>query len=346
MGLYKLRTIGDDYLNNLEQVRADLTEISREVKVRIPDRVRRVILVGSGANYSQMVPVQRLLMGLNVSIDCHLFSGGELERQMPSAVGSDSVVIGMSHSGNTTEIQLALKRAKDRGATVFGVSKSMKSELAATAHYHYAYPTGTNMSEMKLLVLISMVLTLAQSEGSPHVGYLRGVLEQMPTYLRDAHKAYLSGAKQFAESYASEPMIYSIACGGSFGAAYAFTLSKLMEMQWKDAASVDAGEFFHGPLEIADPQRVFLLWAAGDAASGQTFRVRDYLVEKGCAVHLVGTKQSFPVESDTAQQLFSPFMLWPALNVYAWAIEAATGHNLDERRNMGQSGTGYPWAAT
>jgi fructoselysine-6-P-deglycase FrlB-like protein len=340
-----LRTVGEDYLENLEQVRSHADEIRREVRSYLPKQVQRVVLVGSGANYSQMFPVQRLMVGLDAPVDCYVFSGGELERQMPPKIGSGSVVIGMSHSGNTTEIQLALEAARSRGATVFGVSKSMQSGLAQTAHYHYAYPNGSNMSEMKLLVLSWMMVAIADHAGSTESGTVHSQLGHLPAYLRDSHESYAAGAKQFADDHAGAPMIYSLACGGSYGAAYAFTLSKLMEMQWKDAASVDAGEFFHGPLEVADGDRVFLLWAAGDAASRQTYRVRDYLHQKGCAVHLVGTDKSYPVESDAAQRLLSPFMLWPALNMYAWALEEATGHDLDKRRNMGQSGTEYPWAA-
>jgi len=47
-------------------------------------------------------------------------------------------------------------------------------------------------------------------------------------------------------------ILYHIASGPTFSAAYVFGVCVLMEMQWMHSTALEAAEFFHGPFEIVD----------------------------------------------------------------------------------------------
>ena len=47
--------------------------------------------------------------------------------------------------------------------------------------------------------------------------------------------------------------------GASYGAAYMESICIFMEMQWLDSASFSTGEFFHGPFELVEKDKPYLL---------------------------------------------------------------------------------------
>ena len=47
--------------------------------------------------------------------------------------------------------------------------------------------------------------------------------------------------------------------GASYGAAYMESICIFMEMQWLDSSSIHTGEYFHGPFEITDANRPFMI---------------------------------------------------------------------------------------
>lgn len=338
-----MKKLSSTYLETLQYVVGDFKEIETGVNKAFTQKIKRIVFVGCGANYSQMLTIKYIVDGLAKDIDCQAYYAGEIDRQLPVQVGNETMVVGMSHSGNTTEVFLALQKAKQKGAMIFGISTNAKSKLAEISDYHYAYPVGNNPSEMKLLSLCRLVLSVLQCNSVSIPSELETELAQLPDHFFKAHPYFASRAIEFAETHHMRNMFYVMGCGPTMGPGYAFTICKLMEMQWKDAALLNAAEFYHGPLEVTDENRCFVLFAAQDQYSQQVFRLNDYLTPKDCQVHLIDTNSVYNVDSQLAKEYLSPFLLWPALTMHAWALEEKTGHDIDVRRNMGKEDTKYPW---
>ena len=66
-------------------------------------------------------------------------------------------------------------------------------------------------------------------------------------------------ALEFAETYKNDPVIYTMGSGAAYGAAYMESICIFMEMQWLDSSSIHTGEYFHGPFEITDANRPFMI---------------------------------------------------------------------------------------
>ena len=54
-------------------------------------------------------------------------------------------------------------------------------------------------------------------------------------------------------------VIYTMGSGAGYGAAYMESICIFMEMQWLDSSSIHTGEYFHGPFEITDANRPFMI---------------------------------------------------------------------------------------
>ncbi|VEA30427.1 Fructoselysine 6-phosphate deglycase [Salmonella enterica subsp. enterica] len=65
-------------------------------------------------------------------------------------------------------------------------------------------------------------------------------------------------AQAFAQEYKDDKVIYTVASGAGYGAAYLQSICIFMEMQWIHSACIHSGEFFHGPFEITDANTPFL----------------------------------------------------------------------------------------
>lgn len=94
---------------------------------------------------------------------------------------------------------------------------------------------------------------------------LRSICEQA-VRLYDETKGH-----EFVARFHKSPMIYTVGGGLNYTNAYILATCYLTEMQWINACPVEASEFFHGVLEIADKDACFvaLLGYGGKPSSGR-----------------------------------------------------------------------------
>ena len=78
------------------------------------------------------------------------------------------------------------------------------------------------------------------------LGRLPGKIEELVTSTRQP-------ARELASQFADAGGFYVLGSGPLFGLAYKLSLSVVIENLWIDAAPVDTGEFYHGPIEIIPP---------------------------------------------------------------------------------------------
>jgi fructoselysine-6-P-deglycase FrlB-like protein len=78
---------------------------------------KRIFLVGSGGSYVGLVPLQYLL-DTESSTPTLRINSDEFFYRKPASVGSDTLVIALSGTGNTSETVRAAQWAVEQGATV------------------------------------------------------------------------------------------------------------------------------------------------------------------------------------------------------------------------------------
>ena len=134
-------------------------------------------------------------------------------------------------------------------------------------------------------------------------------------------------------------MFYVLGSGPLFGLAFKLALSVVIENLWLDAAPVDTGEFYHGPIEIIAPdsaareRRILLHLVGTDASRTVSEQAIAFCKQKG-ARQLIYDLRDYPEFSE----LFAPFALFAPTEWLIMYMAAQKNHDVDERRYMGKIG--------
>ncbi len=327
-----------EYLSQLNPITAQAAESLKQLKKLIPGNLRNIELVGCGATLSQMYVLQYFLEQ-HSSVPVRLINAGEFAARRPKSVGHDTVVITSSHSGSTKETVAAAKYAKEMGAVSICITANGESNLAANADYSLLYPPkGKAPSESKVLLLLLVGFAVLAKEGKDIQALWQDFL-RLPEALATVSQEAEERADQFAEAFHQKNNFYILGAGPAYGVAYAFSICKFMEMQWLHACALDAGEFFHGPLERAEAGVPYLLLLTEDKSRPVAERVENffskYLPEVGLLT--IDTQDySLPGISKANREFFATVALWPVMNLYMDKFAALTGHDLNIRRYMGK----------
>jgi fructoselysine-6-P-deglycase FrlB-like protein len=133
----------------------------------------------------------------------------------------------------------------------------------------------------------------------------------------------------------SDPVTYVLAGGPNFGAAYCLSMCYLQEMQWMHAVSHNAGEFFHGALEMVTAEQPVIVLLGEDETRPMAERARSFVQrysQKAFAVDTLGF--DLPGVSDEHRGAITPLALASIIWRLARHFAAVRNHSLDLRRYM------------
>src|SRR5690606_12946310 len=126
-------------------------------------------------------------------------------------ISSEDVIIAISQSGETADTLVALERAKEQGATIFGVVNVVGSSISRMAHagcYTHAGPeigvASTKAYTAQLAVLMLIALKLAKSKGAisnERFQELCQQLEEIPNKVQWIFDHQVDQIKAIAEKY-------------------------------------------------------------------------------------------------------------------------------------------------
>ena len=325
------------YMESLAGITQHGEQLLESIRRAIPTDLKHVGLIGCGGTLAQLYPLHYVLERYGQSFIATIHNGGEFMTRKPSYVSSQSLVFASSHSGETKETVNAVQYAKGQGATIISVTANPESTLGKMSDLCLTYDDGPALSEAKLLIGHLVGLSLLSN-----AGYLPNITDVLQTWksLPDAFLATMdqldASAISFAQKAKNEELFYVLGAGPAYGPAYAFTICKLMEMQWLNGVPLNAAELFNGPVEAVHGDLPVLVLASEDEVRPQAERAIRFLEQYTSKLHVIDTKTlELPTLPAEQREIFSALLLWPAINVYAERLSEATGHPLSKRRYMG-----------
>ena len=143
-------------------------------------------------------------------------------------------------------------------------------------------------------------------------------------------------AAQFAADFKDDQLIYLMGSGASAKVAYSTSMFLFSEMQWIDSAAYHTGEYFHGPFELTEKDKPYLLFMNDGATRPMDARALTFLQRFDAKVAVIDAKDyglSGVVGSKVATY-FNPFVHTAVMRVYAEKISEARQHPLTMRRYM------------
>jgi glucosamine--fructose-6-phosphate aminotransferase (isomerizing) len=244
--------------------------LDRLFRERNPDEV---IFTGCGSSYYLSLTVAAAFQQVS-GLRAWAAPASEI-LQFPGSVfapGARPLLVASSRSGTTTETVWALEAARRQGIATLSLTCTHRSPLARRADLCIPSPRGRESSvvmtkSFSSLLLLGLLLA-AHKDASRG---LRAELRRLPTLGRRVVKVALSLAEDVG---AAAPRFIFLGAGPAHGIAWEAML-KMTEMAKRTAVAYHPLEFRHGPIAVAGPGTVAVLFGTRAGIRLEADLVRD-----------------------------------------------------------------------
>jgi len=186
----------------------------------------------------------------------------------------DALVVAISQSGESTDTNLVLERARARGALTLGITNESASSLARLAEHVFLVHAGREKSVAATKTYTGQMLSLYLLAHALGGGVAMSALERLPASVESVLRLEPEVAA-LSERYRF--MHYAAVVGRGFNYANAFEFSlKLMETCYVVAERFSSADFLHGPIALIEPS--FPVFAF--APPGPTWKSMDQTLAK------------------------------------------------------------------
>ncbi|WP_432483981.1 SIS domain-containing protein [Kineococcus esterisolvens] len=291
--------------------------------------ITRVFLVGAGGSYLNVQAAQYVL-DTGARVPAAAVNSDEFYFRAPPSVGPGALVLLLSGAGETPETVRAAEWAASRGAAVACVTLKATSPVAHAAGKVFAGGSG----DANQVLLQFVALALLEREGRD-VGAELAALRALPAALETGVRAFEERAAEVVSVMKDVPVTHVIASGPLFGPASVLTSCYLQEMQWMNAMTINADEFFQGPFEVIDDTTRTIVFLGEDATRPMGERVRTFLDKySGPTCYLDTRNLEMPGIAPGQRAFVSPLVVSALVARLAAHYAAQRGYALAGRRYM------------
>jgi glutamine---fructose-6-phosphate transaminase (isomerizing) len=265
------------------------------------------------------------------------------------------VILAISQSGETADTLVAIEKAKQQGAFIFGVVNVVGSSIARISHagaYTHAGPeigvASTKAFTAQLAVLTMVALKIAKQKGSIDEERYMHLLQELHD-IPDKIAEVLTSAekvKKLAEKYKDARDFLYLGRGYNFPVALEGAL-KLKEISYIHAEGYPAAEMKHGPIALVDDQLPVVFIATKDAYHEKVVsNMQEIKARKGRVVSVIteGDDYSASLSESVmsvppADEIVAPMLSVIPLQLLAYYIGVMKGLDVDKPRNLAKSVT-------
>lgn len=270
-------------------------------------------------------------------------------------VNKGDVIIAISQSGETADTLVALEKAKENGAFIFGVVNAVGSSIARISNagaYTHAGPeigvASTKAFTGQLAVLMMMALNIAKHKGTitnDRYNQLLVELEQIPEKV-DSILKNAEEIKKIAEKYKDATDFLFLGRGYNFPIALEGAL-KLKEISYIHAEGYPAAEMKHGPIALVDENLPVVFIATNDPYHEKIVsNMQEIKARKGKIISIIteGDKVSPTISNDyfeipMADEIVAPILTVIPLQLFSYYVGTLKGIDVDKPRNLAKSVT-------
>lgn len=328
----------------LDEMRLDAEELRK---------VNKIFIVGCGTSYhAGMVAKYAIEHWTRVPVELDISS--EFRYRDP-VLDQQTLVIGVSQSGETLDTMAAMGEAKLLGAKTLVVSNVMGSSMARAADavlYTRAGPeigvaaTKTHTSQISALLLLA--LYLAQVRRSLYPSEIAELYQEMLELPLKIEQVLQSDAaiEEVAQSMVKVKRFYFIGRHVGFPVALEGAL-KLKEISYLPAEGYPAGELKHGPIAMIDSDAVVFGMVTRTRLWEKTISNVEEVRVRGAKIVLIandGDKESVSLgdavfEVPVTNSLLAPVLDVVPLQLFAYHLALSLGHDVDRPRNLAKTVT-------
>ena len=317
-------------------------------------QARRIIIVACGTSWHAGLLAEYVIEEL-CRINVEVEYASEF-RYRNSIITSEDIIIAISQSGETADTLVALERAKEQGATIFGLVNVVGSSIArisdAGAYTHAGPEIGvasTKAYTAQLAVLQLIALKIAKIKNTISEERFNSLLLdllQVPEKVDKILKTQIDKIKQIAVKYSSSNDALFLGRGYNFPTALEGAL-KLKEISYIHAEGYPAAEMKHGPIALVDEQLPVIFVATKDSYHEKIIsNMQEIKVRKGKVIAVVseGDEMATSLADDyiivpNADEVIAPLLAVIPLQLLSYYIGVERGCDVDKPRNLAKSVT-------
>ncbi|MFV0460390.1 MAG: glutamine--fructose-6-phosphate transaminase (isomerizing) [Actinomycetales bacterium] len=320
-------------------------------------RLQRIVMVACGtAYYSALVAKYALEEWTRLPVEVEL--AHEWRYRNP-VVDERTLVISESQSGETMDTVMAVKYAREHGATTIAICNTHGSSIpreSDAAIYTHAGPeiavASTKAFNAQIVAAYLLGLYLAQERGTMPREQIQGILAEL-NEMPDKIQAVLDGLghiREIARWMADTRSVLFLGRHVGFPVALEGAL-KLKEIAYIHAEGFAAGELKHGPIALIEPgQPVFVVVPSKREEKTLHGKVVSNIQEvraRGANTLVIaedGDEDVVPYASEVVRvpqcsEFLAPLLTSVPLQAFAEELATAKGYDVDQPRNLAKSVT-------
>ena len=188
-----------------------------------------------------------------------------------------ALVVGVSQSGQGTDINEVLEAAKKSGAFTLGITNNGRSEIAKTADETLLIHAGQEKSVAATKTYTGQMLHFYLLANALLAESKRIELEKIPDFAEQALKL-APQINEIAQRYVFMENCVVVGRGLNYGNSFELAL-KLMETCYVVAERFSSADFFHGPLAIVERRFPIIMFAPKGVTKASNTRLLKSLRE-------------------------------------------------------------------
>ncbi|MDQ6710513.1 MAG: glutamine--fructose-6-phosphate transaminase (isomerizing) [Candidatus Dormibacteraeota bacterium] len=316
-------------------------------------KVRDIKMVAAGTSFYAALVGKYIIEDL-ARIPVEVEAASEFRYRQP-IVDADTLVVGISQSGETADTLAAIREAHKLKAKVVSITNVVGSSMALESDgviYLHSGPeigvasTKTFIAHLTCLYLLGIRLAAVRHRLDPQrVAQLTLELKNLPPAVQqvlDRAERIQALARKYTRyqnfMYIGRGINYPIALEGAL---------KLKEISYLHAEGYAAGELKHGPIALLDKNfPVFAIVTEAATAEKVASNVQEVLARDAPVLALVSdgdhsldTIVSDRIEMPAVSEFLSPITNVVAMQLFAYFVATERGCNVDQPRNLAKSVT-------
>ncbi|WP_069804900.1 glutamine--fructose-6-phosphate transaminase (isomerizing) [Thermogemmatispora onikobensis] len=320
------------------------------------EKVRRIVIVACGTSYHAGL-VGKYVIERWARLPVEVITAGEFRYADP-LVGPDTLCIAVTQSGETADVLVSARQAREQGAPVVAITNVVASavtRLADAVLYIQAGPeicvvaTKTFIATLAQLYLLGLFLGLQRGTLRPErASEVLQALEQLPAKIQRIldRAAANDPIAPLARELAPLQSVMFIGRGVGYPTALEGAL-KLKEVSYIHAEGFPAGELKHGSIALLDPETPLVAIATASHVYEKVVSNMQQVRARDARVIAVATEGDEAIREHADVVLYvpptleelSPVLAAIPLQLLAYHAAVARGCNVDQPRNLAKSVT-------
>jgi glucosamine--fructose-6-phosphate aminotransferase (isomerizing) len=316
-------------------------------------KVERMVIVACGTSFYAALYAKYLIENLaKIPVDVDIASEFRYRETISTP---NTMALMISQSGETADTLAALRKLKELGTPVMCICNVRHSSIDRESNAHIYMNVGSEIGvastkafagTLSLLNVLALDLAKCRKQLTPvdEKKYVQSLLA-LPSQL----ETVLNYDKFFAEAAVTLKRFRGFLYMGR-GVNYPLALEgalKMKELAYMHAEGYAAGEMKHGPLALIDKEMAVVMIAPSDELFEKTLSNLEEARARGGQIIAVGTGDNEKLKKLSLHYLSLPEATWNInpllvmipLQLLAYHVASALGHDVDQPRNLAKSVT-------